>query len=545
MAREDWRTTVVILIMTTLVLKYFVNETFEHQAFEISSHHIKYHCNWTSSSEGLHQVKQLQDAYKLSGIKELDFSLSMSSFNFSTVKTLLPVRFQPYSKISLNLANNPIGTEGADYILSLIPNGVENLDIAFDSIKADEKLGAILAKRLNNINSLKSLKISLIMALNNNTVLDDFLRFGRLGQKLEKYSLVVIGNSLTHESLGFLKNHLSRAELTSLDLNLYANKIGVEGAEIVADSILSQKHLQELYLDFYFNNITENGTEAIAKSLLEVNNPELKTLHLNLDFNYIKNEGAKAIGKTLAKMVNLKYLTLGVASKNFGYLGFKHIVNGITHLTDLEEFSFKCGINRVGQGGAEITRDLIYNLKKLKKVSLNFYENYVGDEGIIQLTKSIVALENIQSVYLNYGFNDAKGYGLIKVLELLAKKPLKELLISFSSNEFQDSEVSLIKDELRTIISQTPSFEFEFMETAISKRKAAELQRIFERASRPAGYYSRINVNSVITEEQEQKYNSTSQDREEKLQELIEKDKQKEENAAKKDEKAAEQTNEL
>lgn len=82
------------------------------------------------------------------------------------------------------------------------------------------------------------------MALNNNTVLDDYLRFGRLSQNLESYSLVLIGNSLTHESLGFLKTHLSRADLKSLDLNLYANKIGVEGAEIVSDSILSQKHLK-------------------------------------------------------------------------------------------------------------------------------------------------------------------------------------------------------------------------------------------------------------------------------------------------------------
>jgi hypothetical protein len=352
------------------------------------------------------------------------------------------------------------------------------------------------------------------MALNNDTVLDDYLRFGRLGERLESYSLVLIGNSLTHQSLGFLKTHLSRAQLKVLDLNFYANKIGVEGAEIVAESILSQKKLDELYLDFYFNNITENGTEVVAKSLLEINHPELKTLSLNLDFNYIKNEGAKAIGKTLGQMTNLKSLSLGVASKNFGYLGFKHIINGLSHLTDLEEFSLKCGVNRVGPGGAEITRDLILKLKKLTKVSINFYENYVGDEGIIELTKSVAALENVQSVYLNYGFNDAKGYGLIKCLEILAKKNFKELLVSFSSNEFQDSEVSLIKDELRTIISKTPQFELEFMETAISKRKASELQRLFKSASRPAGFNSRINVNSVITEEQETKYNTNAKDRE-------------------------------
>lgn len=69
--------------------------------------------------------------------------------------------------------------------------------------------------------------------------------------------------------------------------------------------------------------------------MLEINHPQLRALSLNLDFNYIKNEGAKAIGKALGKMTNLRVLNLGVASKNFGYLGFKHIVNGLSHLTDL------------------------------------------------------------------------------------------------------------------------------------------------------------------------------------------------------------------
>lgn len=79
------------------------------------------------------------------------------------------------------MANNPIGTEGADYVLSLLPNGVSELSLAFDAINADDQLGAVLAKRLNNLNSLKKLKLSLIMSIKNDSVLDDFLRFGRLG----------------------------------------------------------------------------------------------------------------------------------------------------------------------------------------------------------------------------------------------------------------------------------------------------------------------------------------------------------------------------
>lgn len=72
-------------------------------------------------------MRQLQDAYKIQSIKSLDLSLSMSSLSLNRLKSLLPVRFNTYETIKINLANNPIGTQGADYILSLIPNGVTNL----------------------------------------------------------------------------------------------------------------------------------------------------------------------------------------------------------------------------------------------------------------------------------------------------------------------------------------------------------------------------------------------------------------------------------
>jgi hypothetical protein len=50
---------------------------------------------------------------------------------------------------------------------------------------------------------------------------------------------------------------------------------------------------------------------------------------LNLDFNYIKNEGAQSVGAMLTKLRKLKVLEIGVASKNFGFLGFKHIIYGL------------------------------------------------------------------------------------------------------------------------------------------------------------------------------------------------------------------------
>jgi hypothetical protein len=111
---------------------------------------------------------------------------------------------------------------------------------------------------------LKKLKLSLILSAKNDSVIDDYLRFGRLGERLENYSLVLIGNSLSAKALDHLETHLSRAHLKNLDVNLYANKIGAEGAFLVAKALKTQKQLNHLSVDLYFNNITEVGTQAVC-----------------------------------------------------------------------------------------------------------------------------------------------------------------------------------------------------------------------------------------------------------------------------------------
>lgn len=77
--------------------------------------------------------------------------------------------------------------------------------------------------------------------------------------------------------------------------------------------------------------------------------------------------------------------------------------------------------------------------------------------------------------------------------------------MGFSSNEIQDTEVNLIIDELKQIIEKTKVFEFEFMETAISKKQQKRLEKVFE-SGRLYKNKALIHVNSVISEEQQKKY---------------------------------------
>jgi hypothetical protein len=178
----------------------------------------------------LKDISELQKAYEIPNINTLDLSFSMSSHSLNHVKSLLPSQFQQYKKMNLNFGGNPIGSSGADYILSLIPNGVESLNLSFDSIDADSSLGHILAKRLNNLNSLKHLSISLILAVKKGDyAISEYLKYSRPSPRLESYSLILIGNELSVNSTEFLASHLERTNLKVLDLNFYMNRLGVEG----------------------------------------------------------------------------------------------------------------------------------------------------------------------------------------------------------------------------------------------------------------------------------------------------------------------------
>ena len=58
----------------------------------------------------------------------------MSSLSFDDILKIFPAQFKP---IKLNLGSVSLGTKGAEYVLSLIPKGVKELEICLDSIKAD------------------------------------------------------------------------------------------------------------------------------------------------------------------------------------------------------------------------------------------------------------------------------------------------------------------------------------------------------------------------------------------------------------------------
>lgn len=139
--------------------------------------------------------------------------------------------------------------------------------------------------------------------------------------------LVLIGNQLNSTVFSKFDSYLDQNNLEEFGLNLYANNIQAEGAQFIAKAI-KNRNFKHFELDLYFNNVTEVGTKDLAESIST--NQKLESLSLNLDFNYIKNEGGKELGTMFKQLPQLNSIQIGVASKNFGYLGFKSLIDGLS-----------------------------------------------------------------------------------------------------------------------------------------------------------------------------------------------------------------------
>jgi Ran GTPase-activating protein (RanGAP) involved in mRNA processing and transport len=70
-------------------------------------------------------------------------------------------------------------------------------------------------------------------------------------------------------------------------INLYRNKVDVDGARALRDMLKVNKTLE--FLDVGHNRLREKGIIALTDGIIK--NPESNIKHLGIRFNFIKDEG--------------------------------------------------------------------------------------------------------------------------------------------------------------------------------------------------------------------------------------------------------------
>ncbi len=69
MAQNDWKTSLIAIVMIFAALRFFVYDTNDHSLLSITNEKLVYHSNWTSSYNALPQLNTFHQALRLDDIK--------------------------------------------------------------------------------------------------------------------------------------------------------------------------------------------------------------------------------------------------------------------------------------------------------------------------------------------------------------------------------------------------------------------------------------------------------------------------------------------
>ncbi|RNA15578.1 leucine rich repeat [Brachionus plicatilis] len=292
----------------------------------------------------------------------------------------------------LLLGNNIVGDQGGDLIAEFIKSGSSPLTVWYiagnnltakgikpiaDALVNDTKVTALWLKR-NPLKALGMVHIGNLMRYNSAISTLDLLNCGLLDSGVEILmealsanktlkNLYLSANGISPLGLKSIKNHWT-GHLETLFLG--ANRIGDDGAKIVADILKTDSKLSRLNMTS--SRIGPEGMKYLAQSMQS--NSSLLLLDLgymkaSMDVgelgNFIQDEGAEYLAEMVRK--NKSLLSLNVNNNHMTRIGIMKIRDAVRDNDSLIQLEFSLGhglyIDRIIM--AEVSEKLKLNKQKL------------------------------------------------------------------------------------------------------------------------------------------------------------------------------------
>ena len=115
--------------------------------------------------------------------------------------------------------------------------------------------------------------------------------------KLTQITILSLDDYRSLQGLGQLTN------LTSVQIQLQANKIGSKGCRALGEGLAQLKNLTSVQLQLQENDIGSEGCRALGEGLAQLKN--LTSVQIQLQANKIGSKGCRALGEGLAQLKNL------------------------------------------------------------------------------------------------------------------------------------------------------------------------------------------------------------------------------------------------
>ncbi|KAL4482939.1 hypothetical protein ABPG74_018965 [Tetrahymena malaccensis] len=198
--------------------------------------------------------------------------------------------------------------------------------------------------------------------------------------------------------------------LTDFDMSLCNDSnISDEGFSALSQAVKNMRNLKKLAISIDgYNKIGNTGAFSLGEALGELKQLESIKLFLG-NQNEISSEGARAIAGGIQKMLNLINLDVRInRSKQINLIEITSFGQILSQLSNLEVLEY-CFCSSITNLGAQAFAQGIRNLKKLKKLQLNFSiaDNFT-EENQVTIFESFKYLTNLTCLNLQF-FNFFEG----------------------------------------------------------------------------------------------------------------------------------------
>ncbi|CAF0841622.1 unnamed protein product [Brachionus calyciflorus] len=354
--------------------------------------------------EWLSQNKQnkltMEDLKFLKGTVTTDGRLDLCKqvIGPSGIKPLLDSMENNKNIDRLLLGNNIIGDDGGFLIGEFIKSGKSPLTVWYiagnnlthkgikpicDALVNDSQVTALWLKR-NPLKSDGMIHIGNLMRVNSNIQTLDLLNCGLLDKGVE----ILMENLKENKTLKHL--YLSANGITPIGLEsvrkywsgcletlfLGANRVGDDGAKIIADILKNDTTLQRLNLSSC--RIGSQGMKYLCESLKDnrsLLNLDIGYMKASMDLgelgNFIENEGADYLSELIE--TNQSLMCLNITHNHITQIGMKRIVEAVKKnesLINLEYVQYGVSLNEITL--TQLRYSLALNKKKLSEKQPNF-----------------------------------------------------------------------------------------------------------------------------------------------------------------------------
>ncbi|KAL4498228.1 hypothetical protein ABPG73_006702 [Tetrahymena malaccensis] len=236
-------------------------------------------------------------------------------------------------------------------------------------------------------------------------------------------------------------------EITTLQLHLSNNKIGLKGVETLANTLELFQNINELQLSLNDIHVGDEGAVSITNAISQ--HKDIYYLHFNLRNCQINSLGVKVLVKSIENYRKLRYLGLNLCNNNIGIEGTDYIAKGLKKQQNLTHLVLWLDSNKLGDEGVSKISNAIIQYQNITVLQLSFADNNVSNKGVQQLAQALQNFKKLTELQIYLENNKFQDEGLVYLAKSLQNyQNISILKLVLSSNKIGDEGISKISNAI-------------------------------------------------------------------------------------------------